>query len=772
MESSDIFPTFVCPHLSYTRSLLGVTGLLLCISPPVHAADATSETKSGRVERQLRISRTDSAPKIDGHLDEAAWQFAERSGEFVERVPEPGAKPPIKTEISVVYDQDNLYVAVISELLPGESPRALELRRDASGIFADDTITLKIDVRHDTRTTLGFSTNSAGTQLDYLALEDGEFRLQFDAIWEAAAQVHADHWVVEYRIPATSLGIQSQDADHLTEKIIGFNVTRDHNIRRATYDWSEIPPQFGATSAVHYGDLIGLQGLGTGRPVSLIPFVAGAVTSGDSVTLRPGLDARIHVVEDIWAEASILTDFSQVDLDQPQINLNQFPLFLPERRPFFLSAAEFFDFGTEGINQLFFSRRIGLDEDAQPIPLLGGLKVYGSAGPVRVGVLQALTETQDGLPGESFSVARVRANFGRQGHLGFMGTTRAMVGIEHDRGILFEPSYGAGIDGSVRAFQQKLSLTGDLAFTDGPQSVEDNPDTPSQAANRPARTNDIAFQSALRWQGNTFTPRLEVRGIGPDYDPSIGFIRRSDELALLGVLEAQYRNINKVIRSVYISSGAELNTTYEGDTVLNRVIDLGVGLEFQSGYRFFFYTAYEEENILETQTIVGRDIKPGRYDGLEFFIDFATPFQRNPSLTTYYSFNPGLFDGLEHALGLIGEYRLGQHFSLFANSRLSYIDFPSTEDEGGDPIEDIQKVTLTGTGGFRILPSSKIDLECLGNINSFDENAVIRARLRWRYLPGSDLFLVYQENIDWSETPDLRGRSLALKISYRYDTLL
>ena len=754
--------------------MLGMIGFWLLAPFLAHADETSIPPKRVRIERQLHISKTNSAPKIDGRLDDAVWQTVERSGNFVERVPQPGAKPPVKTEFSAVYDKDNLYIAVIAQVLPGESPRALELRRDATSLFADDSITVKIDVRHDTRTTLGFTTNSAGTQLDYLALEDGEFRLQFDAIWETAAQVYPDHWVIEYKIPATSLGIKSQTNTSLAERVIGFNITRDHNLRRATYDWSEIPPQFGATSAVHYGDLEGLNDLGSGRPISLIPFVAGTVSSDDdTVNIRPGLDARLHVIEDIWAEASLLTDFSQVDLDQPQINLNQFPLFLPERRPFFLSASEFFEFGNQGVNQLFFSRRIGLNEDDQPIPLLGGLKLYGAAGPIRIGALQALTEAQDGTPGESFSVVRVRSNFGQRGHLGMMGTTRAMVGVNQDRGTLFEPSYGIGIDGSVRAFEQKLSLSGDIAFTDGPVTPdEDNQDLAQDTNPSIVRKNDFAFQSTLQWQGETYTPRFEVRGIAPDYDPTIGFIRRADELTVIGVMEGQYRNISKIVRSAFFGAGAQLSTTYDGGTVLNRIVDFGAGFELQSGHNFFFYTAYEEENILQTQTIVGRDIRPGIYDGVTFFFELSSPFQRNPRLTLSYNFDPALFDGLEHAGSIEGEYRLGKHFSLFADSRLSYIHFPDTTNEEGQPINEVEQVTLTGTGGFRILPSTKIDLECLGNINSFDKNAVLRARLRWRYVPGSDIFVVYQENLDWSKEADLRGRSLAIKISYRYDTLL
>ena len=214
--------------------------------------------------------RGDTPVAIDGKLDEAPWATAPVGSGFTERTPAPGQPSPADSRVRVLYDAEALYVGVELGLLPGETPRALELTRDASRIWADDAVTVKLDVLLDRRTTLGFVVNPAGARIDYIALDNGRvFRREFDAVWGVATQVHADRWVAEFRLPYTALGLTRRAG----ERVLGMNITRDHNARTATDDWSALPPEFGAAAATHYGTLQGLQDVGVpGRPITLIPY--------------------------------------------------------------------------------------------------------------------------------------------------------------------------------------------------------------------------------------------------------------------------------------------------------------------------------------------------------------------------------------------------------------------------------------------------------------------------------------------------------------------
>jgi len=149
----------------------------------------------------------------------------------------------------------------------------------------------------------------------------------------------------------------------------------------------------------------------------------------------------------------VLTDFAQVDLDDPVVNLDRFPLFLPEKRPFFLSGLEVFDFGTAGAAQLFFSRRIGLDAEGEVVPIIAGMKSYGRIGPVGFGVLDVLTQATDTLPGANFTVARVRRDVGRESYAGAMIALKESIGVPGalERGAFpVEAHYSVGVDAATR----------------------------------------------------------------------------------------------------------------------------------------------------------------------------------------------------------------------------------------------------------------------------------------------------------------------------------
>ncbi|MEM7606815.1 MAG: carbohydrate binding family 9 domain-containing protein, partial [Myxococcota bacterium] len=214
----------------------------------------------------------DERVAVDGVLDEPVWARAQRTGGFVERRPVRGATPPVDTRFSVAYDEGALYFALICET--DRPPRAFELTRDTFRIFDDDAISIKLDVRHDRRNTVGFVVNANGAQLDYVAVDNGRsFRREFDAVWEAETAVHEGEFIVEMRIPVPALGLAPAPGG----RILGLEISRDHNARRATYDWAPIPVEFGAFSALHYGELEVPGALTGGRQFTLIPYVLGGL---------------------------------------------------------------------------------------------------------------------------------------------------------------------------------------------------------------------------------------------------------------------------------------------------------------------------------------------------------------------------------------------------------------------------------------------------------------------------------------------------------------
>lgn len=664
---------------------------------------------------------------------------------FVERVPFPGTPAAARTEVRVLVSEDALYVGVVCHFPPGERPRALERQRDSLGIFSDEALSLKLDVRHDTRTTLGFATNPEGAQFDYLTVEGGDFRRELDAIWRVATTVLEDRWIAEFELPAVALGLP--DDGELNSRVVGLNVTRDHNARLATYDWNPMPAEFGPTNALFYGDLLGTDPIGGGRPISLIPYVLGGYTSEDGLRGRVGGDVRLRVGEDVWTELTVLTDFAQVDLDDPVVNLDRFALFFPERRPFFLSGLEFFEFGAGGEAQLYFSRRIGLDEEGETIELLGGAKAYGTAGSLRFGALAALTGEGAEQPPQSFSVLRLRQNFGERGHLGVISTLRTNVAPLADGPTATDARVSVGVDGAVRGEDRRLELSGFGASTLNPGG-----DAPE----------GYAGQLTLRYTGYRLQPLVSLLAVTEEFEPAVGFVRRADRLEPRAQLTWVTRTEELGLQQILVIADATVTSGIRDDQVQTQVGSMQLDLLFRSGYNFVVEVGGVSERVVGPTEIAGIDIDLGRYDGYTALVYVGSPGGRNPSARLTWTYNSGFFGGTAQTLGGSMDLRVGPDLLLIAGADLAVLDLG---DRG-------QSTALTPNVRLTWTPSTTVQLDLIGQANTVAEEGAGLARFRWRYLPGSDLFVVYRENLRQVDGAFTSERSLTVKLGYRYDALL
>ena len=716
-----------------------VLGALVAAAPPA-APDAPKRLRAAPLG--------DARIALDGALDEPIWRTAEVGSDFVERRPYPGSTPPVRTEVRVLASPDGLYVGVVCFLAEGERPRALELQRDSFGVFSDEAIGLKLDVRHDTRTTVGFATNPAGVQFDYVAVEGGEaFRREFDAIWEVATRVHEDRWVAEFELPAVALGLPDDAAD-TAERVVGLNVTRDHNARLATYDWSPIPAEFGPTSALFYGDLLGTDPIGGGRPLSLIPYVLGDYDSGpDRFDGRVGGDVRLRVGEDVWTELTVLTDFAQVDLDDPVVNLDRFALFFPERRPFFLSGLEFFDFGAGGESQVYFSRRIGLDEDGDTIDLLAGAKGYGTVGSLRFGVLGALTDDGPTQPARTYSVARLRNNFGENGQVGAIATLRTDFAPLSDGDPEVSPRLSLGVDGGFRALDRRLEVT---AF--GATSLAPDGDAPEGATG----------ELRVGWRGFHLQPSFSLLAVTEDFEPAVGFVRRSNRLEPVVELNWIQRTDVLGLQSFNVYARGFVTQALDDGAVLTQQARIQPSLQFRSGYEAVLGVGGIRETVVEPTEIAGYDVQPGTFAGPKVFVYLASPGGRNPFVNLSYFLNDAFFGGTAHTFAAGLDVRFGRHLYLTNGVDLAFLSIPG---QG-------ERTTVTNNARLSWTPSTTLQLDLIGQLNTFDEEGAILGRIRWRYLPGSDLFLVYREGLDASGERLRSRRTLTLKVGFRYDALL
>lgn len=352
------------------RRLARTLPLLLGIAQSAAAADRSCPipTCDARLigYRTLVASRLQTAPRIDGHPDEAAWDSAPAATDFIQARPTPGAAALLRTEARVLVDDAALYVGVWMHDDHPAGIMAPYLRRDNEG--QSDWIFVEIDSRHDRRSAFSFGLNPRGVQVDGAFADDVSFDAAWNGIWQGAAQIDAQGWTAEFRIPLSQLAFD--DGDQSGDTTWGFNLYRYSPQHGEVSNWS---PRFAGLSGVvsQFNELRLTLGRSPHR-LDVTPFVAPRVERspgrGDQ-TLIGGADLNVGLGSSFGLAATVFPDFGQVEADPSQINLTTFELFQTERRPFFVEGAGAFRFDA-GLNFVtretsfleetpFYSRRVG-----------------------------------------------------------------------------------------------------------------------------------------------------------------------------------------------------------------------------------------------------------------------------------------------------------------------------------------------------------------------------------------------------------------------------
>lgn len=342
----------------------------------------------------IRAVRVSKPPTIDGKLVEPQWLTAPAFDQFVQQYPEEGARPSERTEVRVLYDDDNLYVGIICyDSHPEQILRQLG-RRDR--IPASDTIGFAIDSGHGHREAFAFTVNAAGVLQDSLWFQDNQNNDDWDAVWDAAVSARPDGWSAEFAIPLNLL--RFSDAPVQTW---GFFVRREIARTHEVLD-SVLIPRNANGFVSRFGHLTGLRGIKPKTDIEVTPYIAARGTLRpqffDPSIPKPrlldpsidvGFDLKAAVTHGLTLDATVNPDFGQVEADQVILNLTNFEAFFPEKRPFFTHGLDLFqpvggDVGHTP-QTLFYSRRIGLIT-----PILGAAKLTGTAGKgLDIGVLDA-----------------------------------------------------------------------------------------------------------------------------------------------------------------------------------------------------------------------------------------------------------------------------------------------------------------------------------------------------------------------------------------------
>jgi Carbohydrate family 9 binding domain-like/Domain of unknown function (DUF5916) len=393
----------------------------------------------------VSIRRVESAPVIDGLIDDAVWDLADPIEDLHQVNPIEYDEPTERTEIRLLYDEEALYVS--ARLWDSQPDRiTAQVLRQGEGLSNEDRFAIILDPHLDRRSGYRFQVNANGVRWDALYSDTSDSRSDWEGIWQAEATIDGQGWSAEMAIPFKTLSFDPNG------EAWGVNFERTIQRNDETLAWVSRNRQLNPGIA---GTVVGFSGLQQGKGLDVVPsvsargqhlFGSGITSSSTSSDVEPSLDVFYKITPSLNGALTINTDFSATEIDDRQVNLTRFSLFFPEKRDFFLQDADIFEFGriAGGNNNRnfggggggggsgsqngmpFFSRRIGLSPSGQPVDIDVGAKLSGRAGRFNLGVLSirqgGYQEGTEYIEPEDVLVGRVSANVLNESNIGVIFT--------------------------------------------------------------------------------------------------------------------------------------------------------------------------------------------------------------------------------------------------------------------------------------------------------------------------------------------------------------
>ncbi len=537
----------------------------------------------------VQATRTAEPPVLDGGDSDVVWRSTPVIDRFLEAKPSEGAKPVLRTEARVAYDEHNLYVFVRAFDPHPDSIVSLLSRRDDQ--TASDQIILMLDPYHDRRTGYEFVVNPAGVKADYAIYNDGDEDVAWDAVWDAATRIDSLGWSAEYRIPLSQLHYSAKG-----NVIFGLLVWRVIQRHTETVTWPLYrTSKSGFTS--QFGDLTGLDGLGSPGHAEITPYVvtknvqdAGSADFARNQRVTVGGDLKYGLASNLLLNATVNPDFGQVEADPSELNLSAFETFFDERRPFFVEGKGLFTFTVNCVvvvdcntgEGLFYSRRIGRspqlagiygdEASATSTKILGAGKVTGRLpGGFSLGVLDAVTDHVAGPgattlePASNYAVVRGNQDYdGGNGSIGFIATAVNRSLDATSESHLHSSAYTGGI-GARRRFGGRFEASGSLDLsrvTGSPAAIAETQQDPVHLYQRPdgglafdsTRTSLTGTNLEMRFAkvgGRRLVFETAYQRRSPGFEINdIGFLRQADWQAWTSWANLAFRKPNRVFREL------------------------------------------------------------------------------------------------------------------------------------------------------------------------------------------------------------------------------
>ena len=746
------------------------SGVIIDGPPAPVAPEIIMRDAAGRAT--VRAVRLNAPLRVDGVLDDGIYETVPSIEGFVQQLPIEGAPTTERTEAWVFFNDDAVYVtARLWSSVPESQWIANEMQRDSFQIIQNDYFSVGLDTFYDRRNGVAFMVTPIGGFFDYEITDEGNPNSDWNPIWNSSTGRFDGGWTVEMEIPFKSLRFRPG-----VGQVWGLQLGRNIRYKNETTYLTTVPisagPGMFRLSAA--GTLTGVEVPSGNRRFEIKPYAIGSVNS--NLTSTPqilnegagdgGIDVKYGVTQNLTADFTYNTDFAQVEADEAQLNLSRFNLFFPEKREFFLEGRGIFDFGraagTTGgqfratrlggsgffgggdAPTVFYSRRIGL-AGGETVPILGGARVTGKTGRYTIGALNIQTRDVAGTAaGTNFSVLRVKRDILRRSRIGGIFTGRS-VSVD---GTDTNEAYG--VDGAF-SFYDNVNFYGYYART-RTRGIE---------LESGAQGNEESYQAAFSYAGDLYGLQAEHLVVGDAFNPEIGFVRRDDFLRNYVLARYSPRPSMDAVRQFtwegsydYFENGAGVPET--------RIAQGTFGTEFENSDRVSANFEHRYDWVPQTFDAAGVVPVPvGEYEYQSIFMSYAMGQQRRVS-GTLSLWRGGYYHGDITAVGYQrGRVEITPQFSLEPGLSVNRITLP-------DAVYTVPLATSRVTYTF----TPRMFFGALIQYSPVGESISANLRLRWEYRPGSELFVVYNDQRDVADFsfggrrwPVLQNRAFVIKFN-------
>ncbi len=739
--------------MMYRKTNLLLVALFLLFTYPLFSQDGMKFQD----QYQVKIGKTKSPIKIDGILDESGWADAEEAKDFHMKWPNDIGRPTRNTFVKITHDDHFIYFGI--KAIDTNYYIAQTLKRD-QGIYESDAISIAIDPVNQRTNGFLFSITPYNVQTEELVnvgAPSEELSFSWDNKWFSATSRHPTYWIAEIAIPFHTLRF-NEGHDKW-----GLNILRS-DLKTNEYScWTDMPLNFDFYDFGYSGSILWDKApVSPGTNASIIPYITSSASSNKELAnpttakFNAGFDAKLSLTPSLNLDLTVNPDFSQVEVDRQVTNLTRFDIFFPERRTFFLENSDLFSsYGIPPIRP-FYSRTIGLDKNANPIPILAGARVSGNlTKKTRVGFMNMQTKSTDDFDAQNYTA--VSFNQQVQARSSVKGYFLNRQSIADKNSTLKDPGDNFGRNAGLEyKFIDKAGKWN--AWTGFHRSFKPNINTPEYYGN-----------VGGGYASKHLNVIVDAGKITDKYYADMGFVNRVDNYDAL--LDTVYRRgffliYNQSSYTFFPKKGPfnQLMVSLENVAILNldgsqneRNHDLELRFFLKNTSNLVLHFHKNVNNLLyNTSFTDGKPIPPGKYSanvyGLTYNTDSRKKFFFETNIEAGQFFNGNIF-----------RYELSANFRIqpWANFTMS-----------------LQQANLSFPGVYGknnlFLIAPRIEINFSNNLfwttflqyNNQRNNFNINSRLQWRYKPMSDLFLVYSDNYFTDPFMKNKSRAIVFKLNY------